>query len=138
MTPRMTTLTRSRRVREGSGEYRKREAVPTRLNQRFAMGRLFVTPGALMLLRNLATDGKPYSVQRATDTDPLALVLPYVGRHMASDWGDVEDADAQANELALVTGERLLSAYRLPNGDRLWVITEADRSRTTVLLPSEY
>lgn len=138
MTSLATTLPGSRRVREESGEYRQREAVPTRLNQRFAMGRVFVTPGALALLRNLATDGKPYSVQRVTDTEPLALVLPYVGRHMASDWGDVEDADVTANELALVTGERLLSAFRLPNGDRLWVITDGDRSRTTVLLPNEY
>ncbi len=133
-----TRIMRPRRVREGPGDYRKRDTVPTRLNQRFAMGRLYATPGALSVLRNIATDGKPYSVQRATDADPLALVLPYVGRHMASDWGDVSAEDAAANEAALVTGERLLSVYVLPDGQRLWIITEADRTRTTVLLSDEY
>lgn len=136
------TQTRSatrRMLREDSAEYRKRDAVETRLNLRFAMGRLFVTSGALTLLRRLAKQGKPYSVQESEETsDPLALVLPYIGRHSASDWGDLTAEDLDANEDALVTGARLLSAYELPNKERLWIITEADRQSTTVLLPSEY
>lgn len=138
MTLLRTKLPRIGRVREEPGEYRKRDTVQTRLNQRVAMGRLVVTPAALSLLRDLATGGRPYSVQRAADADPLALVLPYAGRHMVGEWGDVDESQAAANELALVTGEPLRSEYRLPNGDRVWVVTEADRSRTTVLLPSEY
>lgn len=58
-------------------------------------------------------------------------------RHLAGDWGDVCAEDNHANELALREGSRLLSAYRL--GDvAIWIITEADRSATTLLLPSEY
>lgn len=62
----------------------------------------------------------------------------YVIRHANGDWGDVCSEDRQANEAALQDGSRLLSAYKLPRGERIWVITEADRSATTVLLPAEY
>lgn len=62
----------------------------------------------------------------------------YVARHEQGDWGDVCSEDALANENALRYGGRLLSAYRLPDGERVWVLTEADRSSTTVLLPMEY
>lgn len=62
---------------------------------------------------------------------------PYLARHSAGDWGDVDDR--AANDWAVVFGdERLLSAYQLADGTRIWVITEADRSVTTVLLPAEY
>lgn len=60
-----------------------------------------------------------------------------IARHMTGDWGDVPPEDREANEEALVHGYRLLSAYG--DGDRrFWIITEADRSVTTVLLPSDY
>jgi hypothetical protein len=126
-------------VREGRDGRGDRPAVQTTLHQRFPLGRLFVTPGALELLRARMNRGRPYSVQQAAATaDPLALVVPYVGRHSACDWGDLGDNDRAANEAALMNGERLLSAYDVGDGDRLWIITEADRSSTTVLLPSEY
>ncbi len=58
--------------------------------------------------------------------------------HGQGHWGDVSDDDAQANDRALTEGTRILSAYIAENGTRFWVITEADRSATTVLLPDEY
>ena len=61
-----------------------------------------------------------------------------LARHSAGDWGDVHAGDRGLNDEALQTGERLLSVYVSPNGVRFWVITEADRSQTTVLLPDEY
>lgn len=60
-----------------------------------------------------------------------------VRRHLSGDWGDVDAADATANEHALTHGERILSSYAV-KGERLWVLTEADRSSTTVLTPGEY
>ena len=64
-------------------------------------------------------------------------MLEFIARHMEGDWGDVSIADHSANNIALETGERLLSAYDTVAG-RVWVITEADRSATTVLFPDEY
>ena len=89
---------------------------------RFALGLLVATPGALALPREHGVD-----------------VLSLLRRHRAGDWGAVGRDDALDNDLALDPGcpARLLSAYDTPGG-RLWVITEADRSATTVLLPSEY
>jgi hypothetical protein len=60
-----------------------------------------------------------------------------VRRHISGDWGNVGAEDAKANEWALKVGERLLSSYDV-DGNKLWVITEADRSATTVLTPGEY
>jgi hypothetical protein len=59
-------------------------------------------------------------------------------RHSQGDWGDVSEADSAENDLSLKEGFRILSAYVAENGTRFWVITEADRSATTVLLPDEY
>ncbi len=87
---------------------------------RLALGHVVATAGAL-------------DVARRHNLDVLALVR----RHQAGDWGTVCADDARANERALTTGARVLSAYDTPAG-RLWIITEADRSATTVLLPSEY
>jgi len=86
--------------------------------KRFPLGQLVATPGALEVLQK--------SGQSPAD---------FLDRHSKGDWGDVCDEDKQANEDALVQGTRLLSAYRTLLGERLWVITEADRSATTVLLP---
>jgi hypothetical protein len=59
-------------------------------------------------------------------------------RHFSGDWGEVCDEDRRANELALSFGQRLLSSYRDRRGNRFWIVTESDRSATTVLLPDEY
>ena len=85
-----------------------------------SLGRVVATPGALGLASRHGVD--------------LRALLR---RHEAGDWGDVGVSDARANEHACRSGGRLLSAYSTPGG-RVWVITEADRSATTVLLPSEY
>jgi len=87
----------------------------------FPLGRLFATPGAIMAARN------------ADDN-----LITYLYRHAAGDWGDLIQEDILANALALKEGTRLLSAYHLKDGRKIWVITEADRSSTTILLPEEY
>ena len=58
-------------------------------------------------------------------------------RHVGGQWGDLDLEDIQANEDALASGARILSSYALPSGT-VWIITEADRASTTILLPSEY
>jgi hypothetical protein len=64
---------------------------------------------------------------------------PYLERHLSGDWGDVNEGDKRENELSLSFGFRIVSVYRTPdNGTIFWIITEADRSATTILLPSEY
>ncbi len=87
----------------------------------FPLGRVFLTPGAIEALREAATSFG-------------ALLL----RHVTGDWGDLCADDKHTNEEAIADGFRVFSAYRLPTGEKLWVITEADRSCTTGLLPSEY
>ena len=64
-------------------------------------------------------------------------VLRGLERHQAGDWGDVCENDRKANELALQNGERLLSVYHTCEKVKYWIITESDRSRTTVLLPED-
>jgi hypothetical protein len=81
----------------------------------------------------VATPGVLVAFSEAGD-DPVAYLI----RHITGDWGDVNAQDWRANEESLLLGERLLSAYRMSNGTRFWIITEADRSATTFLLPSEY
>ena len=88
---------------------------------RFPLGQVVATPGALAAL------------QEAGDR-PADLLR----RHLAGDWGELDEHDRRENERSLEDGCRLLSAYTLTNGTRLWIITEADRSSTTLLLPSEY
>ena len=84
------------------------------------------TPGRLMITRN------------ARDTLPRIEVDVAINRHLAGDWGDVCPPDWQANEDALKNGGRLLSVYHTQGGVKFWIITEADNSATTVLLPSDY
>jgi hypothetical protein len=88
---------------------------------RFSLGRLLATPGALAAMER-------------SGEGPLSF-LP---RHVRGDWGVVGEEDAKANNQSLKEGTRLLSAYRTAKGEQLWVITEADRSATTILLPEEY
>lgn len=86
---------------------------------RFRLGRLLSTPGAMKRV-------------------PNGEMLRALGRHVAGDWGNVCPEDAEANETAVNERARLLSSYTTREGVRFWIITEADRSLTTVLLPEEY
>ncbi|QIA03511.1 MULTISPECIES: hypothetical protein [Pseudomonas] len=74
------------------------------------------------------------ALMRAHRLDPFH----YFGRHMQGDWGDVCDEDRQLNEDALIDGNRLMSVYNINAELKIWIITEADRSVTTILLPEEY
>lgn len=85
----------------------------------FELGQTVITCGALAVL-------------------PPADVLTAMRRHAAGDWGDVADEDWNANEQALVLGERLFSVYHSSQAQKFWIITEHDRSATTILLPEEY
>ena len=64
--------------------------------------------------------------------------VPYLRRHLDGDWGDLCDEDRRSNDAALKNGDRLFSSYRITPDLKLWIITEWDRSVTTLLLPSEY
>ena len=88
---------------------------------RFTLGQTFITPGA------------EEALQIAGQT-----AIEFLRRHMSCDWGELSHDDVSENELSLKEGFRLLSNYRTGKGQQLWVITEADRSSTTILLPSEY
>ncbi|MBL0089742.1 MAG: type I restriction endonuclease subunit M [Ideonella sp.] len=108
----------------------KPESTPTSLDGRwrFSPGQLLATPGALAALMTAGTS-------------PMS----FMARHLSGDWGDVCAEDAAANERALVCGARLFSVYKLDvtaaddqATAKVWVITEADRACTTILLPSEY
>lgn len=82
-------------------------------------------PGRLMITRN------------ARGTLPRGEVDTAINRHLSGDWGDVCKSDWQRNEQALRDGDRLLSVYQTQAGEKFWIITESDRSTTTVLLPSD-
>ena len=86
---------------------------------KFSLGQIVATPNAL--------------AQLAQPDITLAL-----SRHITGDWGELDEHDRQENELSLREGYRLLSAYQATNGTRFWIITEADRSVTTILLPEDY
>jgi hypothetical protein len=88
---------------------------------RFELGQVVATPGALEAAKNAGD-----------------YLTPYLMRHQRGDWGTLCDEDTQANEDALTCGARLLSAYHLKDGTKVYIITEADRSSTCVLLPEEY
>jgi hypothetical protein len=62
----------------------------------------------------------------------------FLDRHVRGDWGEISKGDARLNDAAVKDGERVLSAYRTLKGEKLWIITEADRSSTCLLLPEEY
>jgi hypothetical protein len=93
---------------------------------KFSLGEVVATPGAL-------------EAMAATRQTPQE----FLRRHVAGDWGDLDATDKVLNNEALVNGRRLLSAYRLNNGEKIWIITEAvdddgQRACTTILLPDEY
>lgn len=88
---------------------------------RFSLGQIVATPAALEAL---------------AEANVTAMSL--VRRHSVGDWGDCDPDDRQANEDAILNGDRIFSVYRLQNGEKIWVITEHDRSSTCVLTPSCY
>jgi len=83
--------------------------------------------------RTVATTGAIEAME-AAGQDPVELL----DRHVTGDWGELDEHDRQENEYSLANGLRLLSAYTLSTGVKVWIITEADRSLTTILLASEY
>ena len=87
----------------------------------FELGQIVGTPGALAALKKAGQQPGEF-----------------LTRHINRDWGDLDDEDRKENEYSLEHGFRLLSAYKTNAGDRVWIITEADRSVTTLLLPEEY
>ena len=88
----------------------------------FPLGQIVATPGALAALENAGQ-----------------TPLDFLSRHVCGDWGELDEHDRKENELGLKRGFRLMSSYRTGAGDaKVWVITEADRSVTTLLLPDEY
>jgi len=82
--------------------------------------------------------GQTVITPNARDTLCPADIPAAMARHASGDWGDVSDADRQENELSLQKGFRLLSVYHDRNKVKFWIITEADRSATTILLPEDY
>ena len=87
------------------------------MTPRFGLGRIVATQGAIALNIDLQS---------------------YVRRHHCGDWGDLDDGDKNANENALIHGDRILSHYRISDGTRIYIITEHDRSSTCIMLPMEY
>ena len=86
---------------------------------KFWAGRIVITPGAQ---------------SKVSEDDALECLA----RHVAGDWGDLDENDRKENDLALEYGFRLFSRYVTPGGTTFWIITEHDRSVTTILLPEEY
>jgi hypothetical protein len=87
----------------------------------FSLGQVVMTPGAAAAFE-------------ASGDDPLAFLI----KHVSLDPGDLDAHDIRENRLSAEHGLRILSAYRLSDQTRIWIITEADRSSTCILLPSEY
>jgi hypothetical protein len=91
------------------------------LESKFSLGQFAATPGALEALE-------------ASGQEPGY----FIARHASGDYGEINEEDRRSNDEALVQGDRLLSAYRTLKCVIVWVITEADRSSTVLLLPEEY
>jgi hypothetical protein len=87
----------------------------------FELGQIVATPGALVALAKAGQEP-----------------AEFLARHASCEWGDLSSEDKKENDHSLERGFRLLSSYRTNAGDRIWIITEADRSATTLLLPDEY
>ena len=87
----------------------------------FSLGQVVATPGAIEAMEEAGQSS-----------------AELLQRHITGDWGDVPPEDAKENDFSVKKGFRILSAYKLKTGVKIWIITEADRSATTFLLPSEY
>ncbi|MBT1536039.1 hypothetical protein B7R78_0002405 [Ralstonia solanacearum] len=88
---------------------------------RLRLGQLLATPAAAAAL-----------------TESGVSIFTLLNRHARGDWGDLSEEDHRQNNLAAIAGQRVLSSYELPNGRKVWVLTEWDRSVTTILLPEDY
>ena len=88
------------------------------------MGRLLMTRG----VNDLVAENEAFA----------KFVMSSLTRHRRGDWGNLTDEDKQENELSIKDGYRLLSAYEAEGLPKIWIITEADRSATTILFPDEY
>lgn len=99
--------------------------VASNSNQRrsplFSLGKVYMTPGAIAALER--------SRQRPEE---------FLARHVVGDWGNVCEEDKRLNDASVNEGTRILSAYETNTGEKIWVITEGDRSASTLLLPEEY
>ena len=87
----------------------------------FDLGPVHITLGAMLALIDTQT--------------PL---MPLIESHQSGDWGTMDEHDKKVNDAAVYEGQRIISSYRLRDGKPIWLLTEADRSSTTVLLPKEY
>lgn len=91
--------------------------------QLFELGQIVATPGSLAAMEDAGPD----------------VMIELLRRHATGDWGTLPPEDADMNDHAVKHGDsRIMSAYRLVTGERIWIITEWDRSVTTFLLPDEY
>ena len=93
----------------------------------FSLGQVVITTN----LQHTLDNGDP-------DTNSMEELKTLIDRHVSGDWGDLDAQDKAANDQALKTGGRIFSAYTTNTGIKLWIITEADRSYTTCLLPADY
>jgi hypothetical protein len=87
----------------------------------FQLGRILATPGAIAAMEEAGQDGGQL-----------------LRRHQSGDYGEICQEDWQENELSVAEGFRIMSVYTLANEVKVWVITEAERAATTILLPEEY
>lgn len=128
-------------------------AIPALAVLRLQLGQIVATPGALdainararaamPALAPNATPNERAIAERVTMQDAAGTIKGLIRRHAAGDWGDLDADDKAANDAALLDGSRVLSAYALTLDNmkplKVWIITEADRSATLLLLPSEY
>lgn len=103
------------------GEREPRDPEDSEPKPLFELGQVVGTPGAIRALAE-------------AEQEPIELLI----RHVTGDWGDLPDEDKDENERSVKQGYRVFSAYKLDTGTKVWVITEWDRSVTTILLPDEY
>jgi hypothetical protein len=112
------------------GAYKEQKTKPTKgvfpmqeisKQPAFELGQIVATPGALAVLQKAGQQPGEF-----------------LTRHVNREWGDLSDEDRKENDYSLEHGFRLLSSYRTNAGDKLWIITESDRTVTTLLLPEEY
>ena len=87
----------------------------------FQLGKIVATPGALEAL-----------------DEAKQIPITFLHRHQSGDWGECCDEDKKENDLSVREGFRIFSIYHTSKGQKIWVITEADRSSTCILLPDEY
>jgi hypothetical protein len=114
----------SPRLLESKGQIHKKEISEMQKMERkplFDLGQLVATPGALTALEKTGQNA-----------------MEFLSRHVRGDWGELPDEDKAENQFSLEKGFRLLSSYRTTANDKIWIITESDRSHTTLLLPDEY